>query len=58
MPQHFLTFVRAKVLTTTTPKDGSETKTLIGKGIYIFRRWEYGSWRNIIEIWNSNKPND
>ena len=53
-----LAFVRAKELLTTTPKDSSETKTLIGKGIYIFRRGEDGSWRCVIDIWNSNKPND
>ena len=53
-----LAFVRIKELETTTPKDGSETKTLIGKGISIYRRGEDGSWRNVIEIWNSNESND
>ena len=53
-----LAFVRSKELLTTTPKDGSETKTLIGKGIYIFRRGEDGSWRCVIDIWNSNQSND
>ena len=50
-----LAFVRISGTGSNTPKDGGDTKTNVEKGIHVFRRTLDGSWKMIIEIWNSNE---
>lgn len=50
-----LAIVRDSFTESWTPNDGSETKTVIGKGMKIFRRGADGSWRMVNNIWNANE---
>jgi uncharacterized protein (TIGR02246 family) len=47
-----LAIVRNSSTESSTPKEGGNTTTIIGKTIHVFKRGIDGSWKMIIEIWN------
>ena len=36
--------------------DGSSTQRDCGKGVHVYRRDESGSWRLLMDVWNSDNP--
>ena len=49
-----LAFVRGESTGSTTEKESGETEEEESKGVFILQRESDGTWKIVLEIWNSN----